>query len=186
MNDKKRIIALVGMAGSGKSSAIAYLEEKFSWPKVYFGDVIFDRLKADGLEITNDNERAVREKIRDESGMGACAELSLPKVRKALEQSDTVLVESLYSWDEYKVMKREFGGAFEVVAVCAPARVRLERLARRPRRPIATAEELQLRDWSEIEKTDKGGPIALADYTVVNAGTLEELYQALVMIFPGN
>jgi len=31
------------------------------------------------------------------------------------------------------------------------------------------------RDISEIEKLDKGGPIAFSDYLVMNDGTLEEL-----------
>jgi dephospho-CoA kinase len=33
------------------------------------------------------------------------------------------------------------------------------------------------RDRAEIEKLNKGGPIAMADITLVNEGSLEELLQ---------
>ncbi len=35
------------------------------------------------------------------------------------------------------------------------------------------------RDISEIEKLDKGGPIAYTDYLIMNDGTLEELNKNL-------
>jgi len=42
-----------------------------------------------------------------------------------------------------------------------------------------TNDESLSRDISEIEKLDKGGPIAFADFTVMNDGSLEELNQQL-------
>ena len=59
-----KVVALVGMAGAGKSEAVNYLEAKTGWPKVYFGEVTFDRMRAEGLEINSKNEKQTREKIR--------------------------------------------------------------------------------------------------------------------------
>ena len=50
-----KIIAIVGMCGSGKSVASEYLENK-GYEKVYFGGVTMDKLKESGLEITPSNE----------------------------------------------------------------------------------------------------------------------------------
>ncbi len=36
-------------------------------------------------------------------------------------------------------------------------------------------EEADSRDKSEIENINKGGPIAMADFTIVNEASLEEL-----------
>jgi dephospho-CoA kinase len=179
----KKIYAIVGMAGSGKSEAIKFFQDKYGWPKVYFGEPTFDRIKKDGLELNYDNEKIIREKIRSELGMGAYAILALPNIKKLLEKHDVVLLESLYSWDEYKIVKNEFGDALETIAVFTPFKIRLDRLSKRKDwRPIEAANELKKRDWTEIEGTDKGGPIAIADYTVINEGEREQLHEQLDII----
>ncbi len=173
-----KIYAIVGMAGSGKSEITKYLKEKHGWPSVYLGAITFDRLKDEGLEVNEKNERYMREKIRAEGGMGAYALFSLPKIEKAIEVSDKVIIESLYSWDEYKVLKERFGESFEVIAVICPPKTRYQRLSNRPERPYTT-EDAKSRDWAEIENSDKGGPIAMADYPLLNDSDLDALYRQI-------
>jgi dephospho-CoA kinase len=171
----KRIIAVVGMAGSGKSEVIDYLQNKYRWPNIYFGNVIFEEMKKEGLEETQDNERFTREKLRSEEGMGVCALRSLEKIKEAQQGSNVVLIESLYSWEEYKILKRAFGDTLKVLAIYSSPALRFSRLQNRPTRPLRTFEEFEKRDWTEIENTAKGGPIAVADYTAINDSTIEEL-----------
>ena len=52
----KKLIAIVGMSGSGKSVASDYLEKE-GFNKIYFGGVVLDTLKSEGLEINPDNEK---------------------------------------------------------------------------------------------------------------------------------
>lgn len=176
-----KIYAVVGMAGSGKSTIVEYLKKKYGWPGVYLGEITFDRLKQEGLEVNEKNERYMREKIRTEGGMGAYALFSLPKIEKALESSDTVVVESLYSWAEYKVLKERFGDDFKVIAAIASPAIRYARLASRPERPY-TQDEARSRDWAEIENSDKGGPIAMADYPIINDGDINDLYRKINLL----
>ena len=72
-----------------------------------------------------------------------------------------------------------------VVAVYSPPSERHERLSHRHsdkedtdlRRRHFTKEEARSRDYAEIEHIEKAGPIAMADYTIINAWdeqTLEE------------
>jgi dephospho-CoA kinase len=173
-----KIYAVVGMVGSGKSETTKYLKEKYNWPGVYLGEITFDRLKEENLEVNEKNERYMREKIRAEGGMGAYALFSLPKIEKALEKSDTVVVESLYSWDEYKVLKERFGDDFKIIAAICPPAIRYQRLSSRPERPY-THEEARSRDWAEIENSDKGGPIAMADYPIQNDSDMENLQRQI-------
>ena len=56
--------------------------------------------------------------------------------------------------------------------------MRYERLARRRERPL-TREEAVARDWAEIERLEKGGPIAIADYTFNNDGAVADLIRML-------
>jgi dephospho-CoA kinase len=87
----KKIIAVVGMCGSGKSVVTKYLMEKFSAPKVYFGDFTFERMKEEGLEINHENEKNTREKIRAEMGMGAYAILAKPKIESLIQKTILLL-----------------------------------------------------------------------------------------------
>lgn len=181
--ENKKVIAVVGMAGSGKTETIKYLQQKFNWPKIYFGTATFERIEQEGLEVNYENERKVREKIRAELGMGAYAILALPKIEKEFETNDVVLLESLYSWDEYKIIKEKYGDIFQVIAVYASPKTRFERLTNRlNERPISDKEEFIKRDYSEIEGTDKGGPIARADFTIVNESSLEDYHKQIDLI----
>ncbi|MFZ2038500.1 MAG: AAA family ATPase [Minisyncoccia bacterium] len=170
----KKIIAVVGLPGSGKSEVINYLMKKYNWPKVYFGDVTFDEMKLRGLEINEKNERIVREDLRAQFGPLIYAKKVVEKV-KALTEAEDILVESLYSMDEYLLFKDEFGDAFKVIAVYASPKTRHSRLTNRPVRPL-TNEEAQSRDYSQIKNLSQAGPISLADYTVMNDKEMENIY----------
>ena len=52
----KKLIAIVGMSGSGKSVASDYLEEK-GFEKIYFGGVVLEEIKKRGLEVNPENEK---------------------------------------------------------------------------------------------------------------------------------
>ena len=176
MKTMNKIIAVIGMCGSGKSEVVKFFEGH-GYKKVYFGGVVMDEIKRLGLEVNEANERMTRENLRKEFGMGAMAVKILDKIEE-FYMTGNVVVESLYSWDEYKIVKDKFGGSFKLLTVYTTKSLRYERLANRPVRPL-TEEEACSRDYSEIEKLDKGGPIAFTDYLVINDGTLEELNKKL-------
>ena len=75
-----KIIAIVGMCGSGKSVASDLLVEK-GYQKVYFGGVTLAKLKEKGLEVTPENEKMMREKLREDLGMGAFAKFCCRKLK---------------------------------------------------------------------------------------------------------
>ena len=57
----KKIIALVGMSGTGKSEATNFLKDQFNFDLFYFGGIVLNEVKKRGLEINNENEKMVRE-----------------------------------------------------------------------------------------------------------------------------
>ena len=165
---------LVGMPGAGKSTCVDYLATK-DIPNVYFGGVVVDETKRRYGKVNEELERTVREDLRAKEGKGAIATRIIAKIEALVADGHTrVVADGLYSWTEYKLFKDHWGDNAIIVAVAAPRHVRHERLTNRPVRPL-TDTEVTAREYAEIEHIEKGGPIANADYTLVNTTTPEEL-----------
>ena len=169
-----KVIALVGMPGSGKSE-VARVFAAFGYKTVRFGDITDEEVGKQGLKLNEESERVVREGLRAKYGMAAYAELNLPRIRAALAGSNVVL-DGLYSWEEYKYLVDRLGRNLEIVAVWAPPQTRYARLQARKTRPL-TPEQARARDYAEIENVNKGGPIAMADFIIKNDSTLEALIE---------
>lgn len=169
-----KIIAIVGMCGSGKSIASKYFED-LGYKNVYFGGVTMEKLKEAGLEVTPENEKMMREKLRRELGMGAYAKVLLPRILELSKDYDVVL-DGLYSWSELKILEEEFN--LRTIAIVCDKNLRYDRLSKRDIRPFNN-EEAKKRDITEIENIEKAGPIAYADYFIYNNGSMEEYYKRL-------
>lgn len=173
-----RILAFVGLTGSGKSEAVHYVTGK-GYPKVYFGGVILGAMKDAGIEWTETNEKEFREQIREREGKDFVVKRIIDEIHRLIAAGQHYIVaDGLYTWTEYKALKHEFPGELTVVAVVAPKHLRHHRLTLRPVRPL-TIEEANQRDWAEIENLEKGGPIAIADYFVHNDKDIDYLEQQL-------
>jgi len=177
-NHNVKIIAFVGLAGSGKSTATDYITEK-GFPKVYFGGVIFDKMKEANIEINPENEKSFREELRAKEGNDFVVKTIASQMHSLIYAGQhQIVADGLYSWTEYKYLKHEFAGDLTVVAVVAPKKLRHRRLLNRPIRPFSQF-EVDQRDWSEIENLEKGGPIAIADHYIMNDGDIEKLHQSV-------
>jgi len=167
-----KVVAIAGMTGAGKSE-VAGLFEKAGFTRIRFGDVTDEEVKKRGLELNEENERYVRELLRQQRGMAAYAKLNLPRIDAALKDS-RVVIDGLYSWEEYTFLKNYYGENLYLVAVWASPATRYARLTDRSARGL-TLEEAASRDIAEIENTNKGGPIAMADFIIINESSLENL-----------
>ena len=170
-----KVVSIVGMAGAGKSEVAGSFEEN-GFAKIRFGDVTDEEVEKRGLELNEENERYIRELLRQEQGMAAYAKLNLPAIDAARKESN-VVIDGLYSWEEYTFLKTYYGKDFYVVAVWASPGTRYARLTGRPDRRL-TLEEAASRDRTEIENINKGGPIAMADFTIINESSLGDLREA--------
>jgi dephospho-CoA kinase len=177
-HENVKIIALVGLAGTGKSTAVEHLTKE-GYPKVYFGGIILDEVKKRGLDITSENEQSIREELREKEGKDFVVKRIITQIHDLIAAGQhRIVADGLYTWTEYKALKHEFPGELTVVAVIAPRHLRKARMAVRPVRPL-TGAQLDQRDWAEIENLEKGGPIAIADYYVTNNDDYEHFYQQI-------
>ena len=179
ISDRKlNIIAFVGLCGSGKTTATEYITEK-GFPKVYFGGVILTELEKAGLEYNEENGRKIREELRQKNGRDFVVKQIIQQIYKLKNSGQhDIVADGLYSWTEYKALKHEFPGEITVVAIYTPRHLRHHRLSMRTERPLNEF-DADGRDWAEIENLEKGGPIAMADYTIVNDGDIEKLHSQI-------
>lgn len=176
----KLILAFVGMPGAGKSEATQYLNGK-NIPFLRFGDLTEEEIKKAGLPLTTENEKIFREKIRKDFGMAAYAIKAKPRIDELLLKHDSIVIDGLYSWEEYKFLKEHFS-FLKLIVIYSRPDIRYERLAKRPIRPVAFNDSRE-RDVREIEKLNKGGPIAIADYCILNnEDGLEYLYKQIANV----
>lgn len=179
MNDVK-VIALVGMPGSGKGTCTDYLHEKYGWPVIHFGNMVYEEVQRRGLDNVKD-EVFVREDMRKQEGKAVLAKHAARKAQEYFKNGEkTVVFDGLYSWSEYKPLFEQFGDNLVVIAVAAPKKLRHERvLNRKDSHRHYTMEQLITREYAEIENIEKGGPIANADYTILNDTTVDDLLRQL-------
>ncbi|MGH7195866.1 MAG: AAA family ATPase [Candidatus Saccharimonadales bacterium] len=179
MNNLK-IIAFVGMPGTGKDTCANYLSEKYGWPVVHFGNMVYDEVKRRGLNNVKD-EIFVREDMRKQEGLDVLAKQAARKAEKFASNGQHVIIfDGLYSWSEYKYLEQTFGENLIVIALAAPKKLRRQRvLDRQDGHRKYTIDELIKREVAEIENIEKGGPIAYADYTIVNVGSPEQMLAKL-------
>ena len=172
------IVAFVGLAGSGKSISIDYLTNK-GYPKVYFGGIVLDAMTKLGLEHNEDNEKTFREELRKKEGNDFVAKRIIDQIHNLIDAGQhRIIADGLYSWTEYKALKKEFPCELTLVAIVTPKKLRHQRLITRPIRPLTSAESNE-RDYAEIENLEKGGPIAIADHYIINNCDLDNLHKQI-------
>lgn len=177
----KSIIAIVGLAGSGKTEATQILAKEKKLPTISFGKIINELIEKEGLGHTEENHRKFREGLRKKYGMAAMAILNEEKIRQALEKNIVVLVESMRSWEEYTYLKKKFPNVkIYILAIHADKDLRYKRLAERQDRKGFYGED---RDMNELIGANMAPTIAYADFLIKNNYSLKDLQDKLEHVY---
>jgi deoxycytidylate deaminase len=188
MGAKYKFVAIVGLCGAGKTLASNFFVSK-GYQYVRFGQIVLDEVKNKvGLRSDPALEKEIREGFRKKYGPAAMAILNKPVFDRLLKKGN-VVGDGLYSWSEYKYLKQAYKDRFSCIAIQASPEVRYRRLADRLsidkdmiHRPFS-AEEAKKRDYDEIENIEKGGPIVMADVTILNNSSKKEFIEKLESLF---
>lgn len=177
MSERKntKIIAFVGLSGTGKSAAAEYLAER-GVPQVSFGNIIMNALKEAGLDPSQENEKIIREQLRLDPAGDIVATQVISEINHLIDAGQhKIVIDGLGGWEAYRQLKHEFPGSLTVVALTAQRHIRHRRLVQRSEHPI-TEQEADQRDYDQIETLGKGGVIAIADYFISDSGSPEQLH----------
>ena len=178
--DNVKILATVGMSDSGKSVIVDYLTTK-GYPKVYFGGMIYKEMEKRGIERSENGEaeKKFREEIRQTEGKDWVVNQVIAEAKDLIAAGQRrIILDGVYSWTEYTTLKKEFLKSITFVAIVVDKKLRYDRVAKRPERPFDAA-AIRERDRSEIENLEKGGPIAAADYYILNNGSIQDAKERL-------
>lgn len=167
---QKIVIGVAGMPGAGKAEIARIAKEK-GYAIVVMGDEIREETKRRGLEPTPENIGKIMLKLREEEGPTVVAKKCIPKIANA--STDIVLVDGIRSLHEVYEFEKNFP-QFVLVTVHSSPETRFGRLFRRRRSDAPKGWKMFIeRDLRELS-VGQGNVIAMADYMIVNEGTLEE------------
>ena len=169
MCDKKILILLAGMPGSGKS-VVADVGNELGYVTVSMGDLVREEAKKRRIPLTREAIMRLALRLREEEGDGAVAVRTVKRVKKVADEgAKKIIVDGVRSLAEVNVFKRLLS-EFKIIllAVHSSPRTRFKRIVERGRSDDPSRwEDFVKRDEEEL-RMGVGNVIALADYMIVN------------------
>jgi dCMP deaminase len=176
------ILGVSGLNGAGKGELVAFLEARSFYP-LSLSDVIRDELRARGLEESRERMIETGTAIREADGPGELAE----RLAAKLVPEHNYVIDSIRHPAEVEVLRANTD-RFRLIWVEADEQTRLARIrARRRDGDPTTLDELRALESRELGSSDPAAQQLLAvrelaDSTVENDGTLEQLHESVQRI----
>ena len=172
--DKKRIIALVGLPGSGKGF-FSQVAQDSGYGVVVMGDVIREYMQENKFPKTTDGLNEAMQEIRAKRGKNIVARLSAKRIRKMLEDNKFkgVIVDGVRSVEEVSYFKKNFWH-IELISIVADEDVRYKRILKRKKIEDPESKEIQIRRENVERKVGLEDAMRLANQEIRNSGTIEE------------
>ncbi len=172
---EKILIGMCGLGGSGKDTTIALLSKKRKCKTIQLRHIVENEIKKRGLPITNKTLRETATELRNKYGYNIIARKSLPIVKKAFDDADIVVINSIKSLKEMEVYKKSIKGRTILLSLYASPKTRFKRLSKR-------GLNWDMKDYKSFVWRDEkelgwgfGAAFTLADYMLVNEGSMKEL-----------
>ncbi len=178
------IIGLTGTNGAGKTVAAVHLQTN-GFASHSLSDEIRAELEQQGREATRENLIETGNRLRTDHGPAVLAE----RVKARLRPDRNYVIDSIRNPHEVRALR--LAGNFCLLHLDGPREVRYERVRARggPRTPASLDEFIALeeRETNSDDPTHQQLRVCreMADETLVNGGTIEELHSALDTLVKG-
>lgn len=170
------IIGITGTDGAGKGAVVDYLVKEKGYVHCSARAIWEEEFAKRGMTSNRANMRLVANELRATHGNDFLIKYYLPKIKK--EGMARVVIESIRATAEVDTLKKN-GGV--LIAVDADQRMRYERIVSRG----STTDQISFEKFQEQEAIEMNDPdtngmqkakvLQMADHTILNEGTLEEL-----------
>lgn len=173
------IIGVTGTFGAGKDTVAEYLIEK-GFFHFSLSDALRKEMDKRGIPKNIDNMTTFANDFRIEKGHDILARLALEEVRAT--NATNIVITSIRNPKEAEFLKTQ--DDFMLIAVNAPIEIRYERIKSRKREgDEVTFEKFKAQEQIQMEggegKQNLGPLIKMADYTLINDGTLKEFKEKI-------
>lgn len=159
------IYGVTGMPLAGKTLVAEILEEEFGFTVLDMGDVVRIEMEKRGIDPEKTGEFV--NGMRDQHGMDAIAQLSIPYLEEMIGEKDKIVITGMRGWNEKERFEEETGDEIEIIAVWASRDERKERREERQREEDLKGDGFHERDIREIEN-GVGKLMALGDHMIKN------------------
>lgn len=174
---KSIVFGLTGKNASGKGTVAEILKKKnFTYHSL--SDSLRDELKSLKKEETRENLIDIGNKLREQGGPGVLADKLMPK----LNSENNHIVDSIRNpFEVISLRKETLLRRFFLISVDANSRLRYDRLCSRGRIGDTDSWEKFVEQEKKEENNDDPNKqqlsrtMEMADYSIDNSGTLEEL-----------
>ncbi|KXB02720.1 hypothetical protein AKJ45_00065 [candidate division MSBL1 archaeon SCGC-AAA261F19] len=176
------VIGVVGLPASGKTSVVKAMVD-LGASRIRMGSIIWKEAKRRGLKINEKNVGKIANELRNRGGLDVIAKRCIPIARGEGRESKVVVIDGIRGSQEVKAFKEAFDDYFYLVSVDASEKTRFSRIKARGRKDDSS-------DWEAFQRKNrrelKWGleeAMKLADFSIVNEGTLEDLRAQATEIF---
>ncbi len=174
------LLGITGTDGAGKGTVVEYLVKNKGFAHYSARAIWIEELNKRGEEPTRANMRLIANEMREQFGNDFLITYYLQKIKE--DGTDKEIIESIRTVAEAQTLKAN-GGI--LIAVDADEEIRYARVqARRSETDKVTFEQFQAHEELEAHDPNPHGMqkqkvIAMADYTIMNDGSVEELFQSI-------
>jgi dephospho-CoA kinase len=164
MAEKKLVVGITGMPGSGKSLAVRVAKEK-GYDVVVMGDVIREEAEKRSLDPNPQNIGKIMLELRYMEGTNIIAKRCIPKIETAKQQK--VIIDGIRGLKEIEEFREHFP-SFSLIAIHSSPETRFKRLHKRRRTDdTGNRDVFNERDMRELS-VGLGSAIAMAEHVIVN------------------
>lgn len=172
------VIGITGSLGGGKGTVVEYLIEKYNFAHYSSSGHLVALLEQRGEVVDRDAMNRIANELR--AGDAAGVPMETYKQYVADGAPENVIFESLHSVPEAMFIKSKGG---HIIAVTADSDIRYERVVQRgsvkdnvTKEEFVAQQEREEHGDEDQNKSNIFSVIKMADFTIHNNGTLEELH----------
>jgi dephospho-CoA kinase len=172
-----RIVGVVGKIGSGKDEALKYLKSMYGVPFLSTGDVVRAIAEKEGTPPTRENLEVISERCFVELGKGCFVKMVAAEIKKL--GWPAAGISGIRAPADVHALKEIFGQDFVLLCVeVKDPELRFVRiLQRHEARDPARFADFQAQDRNEEEIFHISKTCAIADFSISNDGTLNDLHR---------